>query len=237
MEDINQKLNTLARNIIDIHGGFSNLITWDEYIKAHQVCLETVAFIKQNKETSSNDWLVLRKLMEEILKLNIECEVEIKSYKREKFSKLRKQIKKELECIPYIKEKETEIKTVDYWIKSLKILKLRNSYLSKEYYQSSYELYQDIRKIIIKKNQPDYKRIYVGKVINELDKKENKSKLPANINLNIEDYELSQLVKLIRNNPDFNYELMPFKYENALINHRLETGSWVNKLLLLVKKG
>ena len=64
---------------------------------------------------------------------------------------------------------------------------------------------------------------------------EEKNQLPQNLNLELADYELTELIRLIKNNPEFNYKLMPFKYQRALINNRFERQEWKNKLLLLVK--
>lgn len=80
--------------------------------------------------------------------------------------------------IPYVLDELTEIKTVNDWIKSLKIYKLENQFLSTDYYQTSYDLYQDIRKIGFTKNPPSYKKIYASRVINKISSKENQSKLP-----------------------------------------------------------
>ena len=62
-----------------------------------------------------------------------------------------------------------------------------------------------------------------------------KNNLPEHINLQVEYYELTELMRLIKDNPDFNYKLMPFKYQRSLINDRFERQEWKNNLLLLVK--
>ena len=91
----------------------------------------------------------------------------------------------------------------------------------------------NIRKIVLTKNPPHYKRIYAGRVAEKLDSE--KQKLPEHINLQIADYELAELMRLIKDNKDFNYKLMPFSYEKLIINDRFERQEWSNNLLLLVK--
>lgn len=61
-------------------------------------------------------------------------------------------------------------------------------------------------------------------------------KLPKDINLRIADYELTELIRLIKDNPEFNFKLMQSSYQNSVINERLERNKWANNLRLLIKK-
>ena len=76
----------------------------------------------------------------------------------------------------------------------------------------------------------------LGRVVDKLDNEENKCRLPQGIRLEVADYELGQLIRLVKNNPEFNYRLMEWDYHKLLINERLINADWANRLLLLVKK-
>lgn len=231
MRQITEKLYELANNIFEI----SRTELWNERIKLFEGSLEIIQEIKNNYYIKEEDYLALRKLTEELIKQGIDKPVtDIKSYKRNNIHELTNQAKEELAEMPSIEEKEPEIKNINDWIKSLKIYKLSGQYLSKNYYQTSYELYKDIRKIVLSKNLHNYKKVYASRVISKLEDKQND--LPENINIKIEDYELSELIRLIKNNPELNYELMPFKYENYLVKERFERIEWQNNLLTLIKK-
>jgi hypothetical protein len=236
MNEINQELENLAEEIIYLRGWYFSNITWGERIEIFKLGIDTISYIKRHPTVNSDCWYKLRKLIEELLKMGIsEPVTDIESYKRVEIFNLTEKLKQELDSIPYIADEIIEIKTVNDWIESLKIYKLGDGFLLEDYYQSSDDLYRDIRKIVFTKNPSKYKKIYAGRVINKLSNEENQSKIPSSINLRIEDYELTELIRLIKNNPDFNYELMNRDYQNILINERLEHGEFTNNLLLLVK--
>ena len=229
-----EKLRNLANSIINLRSEYTNITIWEEYIKTFELCKDTVMFFKRSKKTTNEELIVLKKLTDELLKLGGSCDNStIRSYKRNRVSKLKDEIKINIEKLPLVEEKSAQIDTVDSWIKSLKIFKLHNGHLSSEYHQTCYEVYQNIRKIILTKDPSDYKRIYIGRVVEKLEMEKNN--LPEHINLQVEYYELTELMRLIKDNPDFNYKLMPFKYQRSLINDRFERQEWKNNLLLLVK--
>ena len=223
-----------ANSVINIRREFNTITIWEEYIKTFELCKETLLYFKRSKKTTNEELIALKTLTEELLNLGSSCYDEnIRSYKRKMICKLSDEIKDIIQKLPPVEEKNEEIKTVDDWIKSLKIYKLDTSHLSSLYYQNSYDIYRDIRKIVLTKNPPHYKRIYAGRVAEKLDSE--KQKLPEQINLQIADYELSEMMRLIKDNKDFNYKLMPFSYEKLIINDRFERQEWSNNLLLLVK--
>lgn len=227
MKKTKQQLYVLAENIFEI----SLVDKWDIKIKIFTDNLNLITKLRKRK-LSDDECIALRKLTEELIKQGINDPVtNIKSYKRNQLFKLTSKAKKELEKIPYIQEPQPEINNINDWVKSLKIYKLKSDVLSENYYKNSYELYQDIRKIVLSKTIPNYKKIYVDRVIDKLE--EGQDKLPQSINLKIEDYELSELIRLIKNNPNSNYRL---KYKDALIKARFERIEWKNNLLLMVKR-
>lgn len=233
MEDIKQKLELLAKKIIYLNAE----ITWNDRIKAFHKGLEIISDIMNQDNVRDDDYIALRKLTEELIKKGIDGPVtDIRSYKRDRLSELTAKLKEELTKMPDITEKELEIKNLNDWITALKIFKLDGQFLSMNYYESSYDLYCDMRKIVFTKTPPAYKRIYLGRIADKIENEENRSKLPETINLEIADYELAQLIRLIHNNPEFNYELMRFSYQNFVINQHFERGEWKNNLLLLIKK-
>lgn len=239
MEYINSQFKELVNQILYMNTLYeTRTITWGETNKAFERSLEIISDIKSQDNISDDEYLILRKLIEKLIDEGIDGPVtHIRSYKRNRLADLTAKAREELASIPYIDEREPEkIETINNWIKSLKIFKLRDQFLSKEYYESSYDLYSDMRKIILTKNPPMYKKLYLGRVVDKLEKENNKKTLPQNLNLEIADYELSLLIKFIKDNPDFNSRLMNWSYEKSLIDSRFERGEIENNLLLLIKR-
>ena len=239
MEYINNKFKELVDQIIYMNTSYEiRTITWEETNKAFEKSLEIISNIKSENDLSDKEYLILRELIEKLIAEGIDGPVtNIRSYKRNRLAELTIKARKELADIPYVLEKECEkIETINDWIKSLKIFKLYDQFLSIEYYESSYDLYSDIRRVVLTKNPPMYKKLYLGRIIDKLEDENNQKKLPSNMNIQIEDYELSLLIKSIKNNPDFNFRLMNWNYQNSLIDSRFERCEWKNNMLLLIKK-
>lgn len=238
MEYINNKFKKLVDQITYMNALYeTRTITWNETNKAFEKSLEIIREIKQDN-LSDEEYLVLRKLIEKLIDEGIDGPVtHIRSYKRNRLAELTAKAREELESIPDIEEEEPEkIETINDWIKSLKIFKLYDQFLSTEYYESSYDVYSDMRKIILTKNPPIYKKLYLGRIVDKLEDENNQKTLPNNLTLQVADYELSLLTRLIKDNPDFNFRLMDWSYDKSLIDSRFERGEWVNKLLLLLIK-
>ena len=115
----------------------------------------------------------------------------------------------EVKNIPYIEDKSKEILSIDDWVESLKIFKLAGSFLSMDYYHRSDDLFYDLRKIILNSSAL-YKRIYVGRVVEKLDR--NQRSIPKNLDLRTENYELFELIRIFKNNPNYNIHLMKKAY-------------------------
>lgn len=238
MEYINKKFKELVNELIYMNTKYeTRTITWNETIKSFEKSLEIITDIKSQDNLTDDEYIILRKLIEKLIERGIDGPVtNIRSYKRNRLADLTTKAKKELEDIPTIEEKYKKIETLNDWIKSLRIFKLHDQFLSTQYYESSYELYSDIKKIILTKNPPMYKKIYLGRVVDKIENENNQRTLPQNLSLKIADYELSSLAKLIKDNPDFNFRLMNWSYEKDLINSRFERGEMVNNLRLLIKR-
>ena len=227
------QLEELAETIVFL--GHEN--TYNQDIIAYTKGLNIIRDIKKQEQVEDKEWLILRKLANKLVEAGITTPVtNTRSYKRNRLHDLTMKVITEIETIPYIEDEKVEIKTVDDWIKSLKVFKLKDSFLSMEYYQTSYDMYQNIRKIVLNKNAPVYKRIYVGRVVNELISDDNKTSFPENLDLKAEDYELFELIRLIKDNPNFNYNLMKSSHKKYEIDYRFEKSAHKNKILLIVKE-
>lgn len=229
-----ERLEKLIDTISYIRGGYTYQCTSNDYIKALEQGIEMMNDILDSENREEKDYYTIRILMEELIKVaGIQNPVtNNRRYKDKKIYELTCILKQKLLEIPYIEEKPILIENINDWIKSLKIFKLNGQHVSTDYYESSYDLYYDIRKMILKRNQPIYKKIYLEKVANVLDS-ENKD------NILKTDFELHYLVKLIKDHPDFNYRLMQIRGKSVLslvIHDRIEKGFWENRLRILIKR-
>lgn len=230
MNEINQKLEELAKTIIYIHGD----ITWNEQLVAFRKALDIILFIKNQEYVEDKQWLVLRKLTDELLKKGIDRPViDIKSYKRNRLYDLTLNVMEEVKNIPYIEDKSKEILSIDDWVESLKIFKLAGSFLSMDYFHTSDDLFYDLRKIILNSSAL-YKRIYVGRVVEKLDR--NQRSIPKNLDLRTENYELFELIRIFKNNPNYNIHLMKKAYSISDIDYRFTRCEQKNKILLMTKE-
>lgn len=198
-----EKLNELATKIMSLYINEGYRTTWNEHIEMMELTLSLIDEV--NKETTEEKQLhILSGLIKEALSLGVsKKDPIIRSYKREKLYNLTCKVKELLEHKTFLKYQEEEITDLNSWIKSLQIFKMGKSGLEATIYKTSYELYQGMRKIILDKNSPNYKKIYVSKIVERLEASENKQKLPSNINIYQEDYELYQIIKLIKENIKF----------------------------------
>ena len=71
MNEINQKLEELAKIIIFLQ----NDITWNDKLESFHKAMDIILFIKSQGCVEDRQWLVLRKLTDELLKLGIDKSV------------------------------------------------------------------------------------------------------------------------------------------------------------------
>lgn len=229
-----KQLESLAAKIgtLYINEGCGN--TWNEYIDMMQDTLNIIK--KVDKNIKPNDLEILKGLIKEALNLGLlKKDPTIRSYKRNKLYNLTTQVKEEIENKPYLKYTEEEITDLNSWIKSLKIFKMGNNGLTEDIYENSYDLYQEMKKIILIKSSPAYKKIYVNKVVERLEEPDNIKKLPNNINIKTEDYELYQIIKLVKQSPEFDYHNLGILALTKSRNLDYQTNANRVKLLLKVK--
>ena len=204
MTEFNKRLNDLAEQLIELYNNLYYGNTWNEYIKMMQTTLDLIFYTKEN-EVEEHELIILNNLVNEALNLVQDSSIsKIKSSKRKKLKDLTILVKDEMSKQPLFNFEEP-ITDFNSWIKSLKIFKMGDSQLEEQIYETSYELYQGMRKIILKKSSPRYKKIYLSKIIERLESEENLQKLPNNIRMEAEDYELSQIIRLVKFNPEFDY--------------------------------
>lgn len=199
-----QKLQNLASKIgtIYINEGYGN--TWNEYIDMLENTLNIMTSVDES--IKQNELETLRGLIKESLNIGLTINnPTIRSYKRNKLYELILNIKEELKNKPYLNYTEEEIKNLNSWIKSLKIFKMGPNGLNEDIYENSYDLYQEMKKIILTKSSPAYKKIYVTRIVERLEEPDNIKKLPSNINIEKEDYELYQIMKIVKQNPEYDY--------------------------------
>lgn len=235
---MNEKLNKLAGQIITLYlnEGYGN--TWNEYIEMMELTLSLILESKQNY-IDENGLIILRGLIKEALNLGLnEIDSTIRSHKRSKLYELTIKVKEEVEKNSYLKYQEEEVTDFNSWIKSLKIFKMGDVGLEGTIYETSYDLYQGMRKIILDKKSPNYKKIYVYKIVEKLESEENQQKLPDNIEISQADVELYQIIKLIKENNDFNYHYCNHKLGNLALTkaRNLDYLTNVNRVNLLIKR-
>ena len=225
-----KRLKNLAGKIgtLYINEGYGT--TWNEHIDMMEDTLSIINSVDEN--TNQKELEILKGLIKEALNLGLnKKDPTLRSYKRNILYDLTNKIKQELENKPYLKYTEEEITDINSWIKSLKIFKMGNNGLNEDIYENSYDLYQGIKNIILCKKSPLYKKIYVNKIVEKLEA--NESKLPNNIKIENEDYELYQMMKLVKQSPEFDYHNLGILAYTKERNLDYQTNA--NRVILLLK--
>ena len=224
MKKIEEKIDKLINKILYLSPDYGNGYTYESYINLLEQALSVCNYIqsKKNEGTVTEcNYYIIRKLISEFLNnRQISGRIDIKN----KLNKLYGQLEEILENLPEIEAKEVEITDLNSLIKKLKIYKLDGKYLSLDTYQSEYELYVDMRKIILSSGSSYYKRIYVHNVAKKLSS-------VTNINLINENPELFYMVKLVTANQNNEFiKYMQYYYD---VEYRFKRNEWKNNLLEL----
>ncbi len=240
---IKEKQDKLIDEIVHVRGGYAYECKWDDHINALERGIELASdtlHLISEEDTSSNQKIddheifATKILIEELLKVSgIDQPQKSRNYRVKKVYELSCILREKLNQIPDIVQEEEKVTSINSWIKSLRIFKMNSKFISTEYYQSSGDLCTDISKIVLKKTSPLYQKLYVGKVSSLLDEENRKTE-----DILKSDYELSELVRLTKDNPDFNYRKLSsleWTYQKALINDRIERGFYRSGLKMLIK--
>lgn len=200
-------------------------------INLMEYTLEVINYINNNV-VEENDLTIFKGLIKEALMYGAEERVvESKHNKRRRYCELTKQVREEISKNCIFDVKDELITDLNSWIKSLKIFKLGNLHLEEDIYKNSYELYEFMRRIILKRNSQNYKKIYVVQIVEKLESEENLKKLPSNIKISEFDYELSQIIKLVKNNLGFDGKGILSKQRY----YSFEREANINRVKMLIK--
>lgn len=225
MQEIDTKINDLIDNMIQYKGS----ISYRNYVQLlSEQALDIYNCIEENKnndEEMQEEYYVLGKLISRLLNNRRES-----TRRSKKLKSLYEQLEEVLANIPKIEPQEVEITDINSLIKSLKIYKLSGTDLSQDTYQSSYQLYSDLRKIILNRNSTLTAKVYTGRIVDKLSS-------VTSIDIKQEDYELFCIMRLVKENPDFGYGFpIPVNRQQQIdILTRFDRRERINYLLELKK--
>lgn len=225
MREIDTKINDLIDNMIQYKGS----ISYRNYVQLlSEQALDIYNCIEENKnndEEMQEEYYVLGKLISRLLNNRRES-----TRRSKKLKSLYEQLEEVLANIPKIEPQEVEITDINSLIKSLKIYKLSGTNLSQDTYQSSYQLYSDLRKIILNRNSTLTAKVYTGRIVDKLSS-------VTSIDIKQEDYELFCIMRLVKENPDFGYGFpIPVNRQQQIdILTRFDRRERINYLLELKK--
>jgi len=228
-----EKHEKLIAEIVYLKGSYTYQCTWNDHIKALEFGLEVVSDSMNPLNADEHEKTVTRALIEELLKVagRGEAPTSNRDYKGKKIYELSCSLKEKIKEFPRITEDREQPTSLNGLVKSLQIFKLKSRGISTDLYETGYDLYVDIRKIILTKDSPLYKTFYAGKVVSIL-KEGNKE----TDNLLSEDYELERLVNFIDNRPDFYCRRRDdWTVQKAIVDERINKGFYQSHLKLLVK--
>lgn len=156
---------------------------------------------------------------------------------RRKLYQLIEQMEKEIESMKEMAQMNHTYTDLNEWIKSLNIGKFSSQHVIEEQYKTSYELYVDLRKAIINNRVSQKQEIYIGRIVDQLD--EGRKNLSKSCKIEVADYELAQLIKMIRNNPRYHYRLLHHNYNSCRleeVHKSVEKEIQFSKEKILVQK-
>lgn len=236
MKQVYERLRDLNGKISEVYGYHTNQITY--VIKLLEQGLETLTYVKNYPEVGKDELEIAVCLGESITwfgksgfwgKNNEQL--------RKKLYQLVEQMEKEVESMKKMTQMDHTYTDLNEWIKSLNIGKFQAQHVGTEQYQTSYELYVDLRKAIMNKKVSQKQEIYTGRIVDQLD--EGRESLSEGYNIEISDYELAQLIKMIRSNPRYHYRLLSHQYHSHSleeIHQSVEREIQFSKQKILVQK-
>lgn len=247
MEEVNKKLENLANRLLYINGGYiienGRYVKLSEHANTHNVLIETLDlaldttdYFLNMENVSSDDYQILANLVKESIQKagaserSEEEKKKFRSYKIDRRASKTKILREKLQEIPYV-EKEVEINNLNDFIKSLRIFIPYGQFLKEEYYETSYQLYLDLRKILLSRKLSAFQILYTDRIATKINV-ESKEMLPTNY-LN-EDFELSQIINRIETDEGFRKRVKSTKRQAAIID-KIISSEYDSKIKLLLK--
>lgn len=224
MNDIYQRLNDLKKEINTFYGNIESI----------EHSLAIVSYVRNHPNAGKEELEIAMEFGKFLIQIAELYPLEKYSSKsKERFFRLIEEMKEEVEAISKMKPMNQAYTDLDEWIGSLNICKFEFGNVISEKYITSDQVYVDLRNAILGKNEVKHE-LYTGKIVGRLDS--GRKTLSSSCKIEVEDYELSQLIKMIRNHPKFNYRLMHFSSNAKKINEQLEWEMTVNNVKLFEKR-
>ncbi len=233
MDEIYEKLGNLKKEIYigRIH---CDKITY--IIKLLEYGIETIGDIKNHPEVGKEELEIAVGFGESILYFAKSGSWGKNNERlRKKLNQLVVQLEQEVDSIKEMDLMNTIYTDLNEWVESLNICRFRDGHIKEEQYQTSYDLYVDLRKGFIDQSMSRKQELYIGKIVDQLD--QGSTKLSEECKIEVSDYELSKLMGMIRENPRFNYRLQrDNSYKLETINQSIEREMKLSKRQVLEKR-
>ena len=212
MNKVYKKLEDLNEKIWYIYNYHFNQIMYMK--KLLEQGLETIFTIKSHPEVGKDELEIMIAFSESIIQMSKDASWQKYDEKnRQTIYQLQEKMEQEVASMKEMDQMNVTYTNLNEWIQSLHVCRYRKQArtdkiwgLGVSPYQTSYELYVDLRNAIMNKKMGIEEKIYIGKIIEKLDSE--RGKLSEEAKIEVADYELSCLIKMMRNHPDFNYKLM-----------------------------
>lgn len=224
MNDIYQRLNDLKTEINTFYGNIESI--------THS--LEIVSYVRNHPDAGKEELEIAMEFGKFLIQIAESYPIEKYSSKsKERFFRLIEEMKEEVEAISKMEPMNQAYTDLNGWVESLSICKFEFGNVISEKYITSDQVYVDLRSAILGKNEMKHE-LYTGKIVEKLES--GRKSLSSSCKIEVEDYELSQLIKMIRNHPRFNYRLMHFSNNAKKVNEQLEWEMTVNHVKLFEKR-
>lgn len=236
MEEVYKKLRSLKEDISEVYSDYTSKITY--VIKLLEQGLETITYVKNYPAIGKDELEIAINFGESIVWFGKSGSWGKNNERlRKKLYQLVEQMEKEIESMKKMTPMDHKYTDLNEWIESLNIGKFIGQHVGTEQYQTSYELFVDLRKVIMDKKASQKQEIYTGRIVDQLD--EGRKSLSENCKIEVSDYELAQLIKMIQSNPRYHYKLLHHQYNSCSleeIHKSVEREIQFSKQKILVQK-
>jgi len=233
VNEIYDQLRNLRKEISEVDYYYPDKIT--HVIRLFEHGLEIVKYVKSYPEVGTEELEIIESLGKFILYFGKSNRWGRFSKKfRERLYQLVDQMEKEVASVRKMDLFNVKYTDLNEWIASLNICKFLNQHIEAEPYFTSYEVYVDLRKALMDQKMPTKRQIYTGRIVDQLE--DGRKKLSDSCKIEVMDYELSQLMKMIRDNPKFNYRLQHSSVILEQINDSIEREMQLGRQKIYDKK-